>query len=160
MEILSKNSFPRALIDRSIKSFLDKRFSPTASAFQEAKKALLFCMPYLGRYSSQIKTKIRRIKQCYPGIQLQVIFRSPKRIQLFFHLKIAFLFSYTPQLFTSFSVLTATPHLVLWKTSRNLIARCKEHLGINKAGQKIKVSPSTIWDHINQSGHAASLEEF
>ena len=33
-------------------------------------------------------------------------------------------------------------------------------LGINKAGQKIKVSPSAIWDHINQSGHAASLEDF
>ena len=44
--------------------------------------------------------------------------------------------------------------------SRNLITRCREHLGINKAGQKIKVSPSAIGDHINQSGHAVSLEDF
>ena len=35
-----------------------------------------------------------------------------------------------------------------------------EHLGINKAGQKIKGSPSAIWDHINKSGHAASVEDF
>ena len=34
-----------------------------------------------------------------------------------------------------------------------------QNLDINKAGQKIKVSPSAIWDHINQSGHAASLED-
>ena len=44
--------------------------------------------------------------------------------------------------------------------SHNLITRCRKHLGINKAGQKINVSPSTIWDDINQSGHAASLEDF
>ena len=118
-EILVKNSFPRALTDRIIKSFLDKRFAPTRPAPQEAKTALLFCMPYLGRYSLQIKTKICRIiKQCYPGIQLNVIFRSPKRIQSFFHLKTACQLSYAPQLFTSFSVLAAMPrtlekHLVI-----------------------------------------------
>ena len=41
-EILIKNSFPRALIDRIIKSFLDKRFAPRSPAPQEAKTALLF----------------------------------------------------------------------------------------------------------------------
>ena len=70
-EILVKNSFPMALTDRIIKSFLDKRFAPRPPAPQEAKTALLFCMPYLGRYSLQIKTRICRIiKQCYPGIKL------------------------------------------------------------------------------------------
>ena len=55
---------------------------------QEAKTALLLCIPYLGRYSLQIKTRLCRIiKQCYPGIKLQVIFRSPKRIQSFFPFK-------------------------------------------------------------------------
>ena len=46
------------------------------------------------------------------------------------------------------------------KTSRNLITRCREHLGINKAGLKIKGSSSAIRDHINQSGHAASVNDF
>ena len=31
---------------------------------------------------------------------------------------------------------------------------------MNKAGQKIKVSPSAIWNHMNKSGHAASVEDF
>ena len=83
-----KNSFSRALTDRIIKSFLDKRFAPRSLAPQEAKTALLFCMTYLGRYSLQIKTKtFRIIKECYPGIQLNVIFRSPERIQSFFRFK-------------------------------------------------------------------------
>ena len=50
--------------------------------------------------------------------------------------------------------------LYFGKTTRHLITRCREHLGMNKAGQKIKVSPSAIWDHINKSGHAASMEDF
>ena len=46
------------------------------------------------------------------------------------------------------------------KTSRNLITRCREHLGINKAGLEIKGSSSAIRDHINQSGHTASVNDF
>ena len=159
-EILSKNSFPRVLTDRIIKSFLDKRFAPRAPAPAEAKTALLFCIPYLGRYSLQMKTKIcRLIKQCYPGIQLQVIFRSSKRIQSFFPFKDRF-----PTLIHSSVVYQfkcpGCHALYFGKTTRHLITRCREHLGINKAGQKIKVSPSAIWDHINKSGHAASVEDF
>ena len=41
-----------------------------------------------------------------------------------------------------------------------MITRCREHLGVNKAGLKIKGSPSAIGDHINQSGHAVSLKDF
>ena len=33
-------------------------------------------------------------------------------------------------------------------------------MGINKAGLKIKGNSSAIGDHINQSGHAASLNDF
>ena len=107
----------------------------------------------------QIKTRICRIiKQCYPGIKLQVIFRSPKRIQSFFPSK-----DHIPTLIRSSVVYKfqcpGCNASYFGKTSRNLITRCREHLGINKAGQKIKVSPA-IWDHINQSGHAASLEGF
>ena len=49
--------------------------------------------------------------------------------------------------------------LYFGKTTRHLITRCMEHLGINKAGQIIKVSPSAIWDHINKSGQATLVED-
>ena len=44
------------------------------------------------------------------------------------------------------------------KIARNLVVRFREHLGINKASQKIKSSRSPIWDH--KSGHDTSLENF
>ena len=41
------------------------------------------------------------------------------------------------------------------------LGECSHDQKIKKnAGQKIKVSPSAIWDHINRSGHAASVEDF
>ena len=157
---MSKNSFPRALTDRIIKSFLEQRFAPRAPALAEAKTAILFCIPYFGRYSLQIKARIcRLIKQCYPGIQLQIIFRSSKRIQSFFPFKDRF-----PTLIRSFVVYQfkrpGCHALYFGKTTRHLITCCREHLGINKAGQKVKVSPSAIWDHINKSCHATSVEDF
>ena len=105
------------------------------------------------------KHRILDVQQCYPGIQLNVIFRSPKRVQSFFPFKDRF-----PTLIRSSVVYKfqcpGCHASYFGKTSRNLITRCREHLGINKAGQKIKVSPSAIGDHINQSGHAVSLEDF
>ena len=46
------------------------------------------------------------------------------------------------------------------KTTRNLVTRCREHLGINKAGQKIKSNCSSIGDHISKSGHNGFLDDF
>ena len=47
------------------------------------------------------------------------------------------------------------------KTSRNLLVRCREHLGINKLGQDVKSSgPSSIKDHIFKTGHKATFEDF
>ena len=47
------------------------------------------------------------------------------------------------------------------KTSRNLLVRCREHLGINKLGQDVKSSgPFSIKDHIGKTGHVATFEDF
>ena len=52
------------------------------------KTPLIFCLPYLGHYTLQVKTRlIRLIKQCYPELKLEVIFTSPKRISSLFRFK-------------------------------------------------------------------------
>ena len=118
-KILSDNCFPKSLIDRIIKNFLDRQFGPGSLIKPDNKIPLLFCILFLGQHSLQIKTRLNRIiKQCYPNIQLKVIFRSPKRIGSLFHLKTAFLLLCAHLSFTSFSVLAAMPrtmkkHLVI-----------------------------------------------
>ena len=87
-KILTDNCFPKSLIDRIIKNFLDRQFESGSSTKPDNKVPLLFCIPYLGQYNLQIKTRLNRIiKQCYPNIQLKVIFRSPKRIGSLFPFK-------------------------------------------------------------------------
>ena len=49
---------------------------------------------------------------------------------------------------------------ILCDQNSEKFTRCREHLGVNKAGRKIKASPSAIGDHISQSGHAASFKDF
>jgi len=46
------------------------------------------------------------------------------------------------------------------KTSHHFIVRCREHLAINKKGNSIKGVSSVIKDHMNDTGHSASLENF
>ena len=46
------------------------------------------------------------------------------------------------------------------KTSRHFIIRCTEHLGINKKGNSVKSTSSAIGDHIKDTGHSASLDNF
>ena len=42
----------------------------------------------------------------------------------------------------------------------HFVVRCREHLGINKKGISIKSASSSIRDHINETGHAASFDDF
>ena len=158
--ILKENCFPLPLVDRVIKTFLDQQFSKRPTPPREEKEFLIFCLPFLGRYSLQVKTKlIRLLKQCYPTLKLKVIFNSPKRLASYFRFK-----DRLPILMCSsvvYSYKCPGCHALYYgKTTRNLVTRCREHLGINKAGQKIKSNCSAIGDHISKSGHNGSLDDF
>ena len=138
--ILKENCFPPPLVDRVIKSFLDQQFSKGPPPSREEKEFLMFCLPFLGRYSLQVKTKLTRLfKQCYPTVKLKIIFNSPKRLASYFSFK-----DRLPILMCSsvvYSYKFSGCHALYYgKTTRNLVIRCREHLGINKAGQKIKVT--------------------
>ena len=47
------------------------------------------------------------------------------------------------------------------KTTRNLLVRCNEHLGVNKSGYKLAApSPSSTRDYVKQTCHIASIDDF
>ena len=158
--ILKENCFPVPLIDRVIKTFLDKQFSKKPPPAREEKQFLMFCLPFLGSYSLQIKTKLTRLfKQCYPDAKLKVIFNSPKRLSSYFRFKDRFPILMCSSVVYSYKC-PGCHALYYGKTTRNLDTRCREYLGINKACQKIKGNCSAIGDHISKSGHNGSLEDF
>ena len=136
--ILSSNCFPRSITDRVLKSFLDDKFNKKPPKKVDDRTPVMVCLPFLDQYSLQVKKRlIWLIKQCYPTLKLEVIYTSPKRISSLFRFK-----DKLPSLICS-SVVSCYKcpgcHASYYgKTTRNLVVRCREHLGIYKTCQKIK----------------------
>ena len=125
------------------------------------KHRIVFCITFHGHHSFKIRNNITKlIKSHYPETKLQFVCRASKRLSLLFKYKDFFqplVCSNVNYKYTC-SGCNATYY---GKTSRNLKIRCYEHLGLNKRGEnRASPSSSSIWDHIKQSGHAGTLEDF
>ena len=146
-EILTGNCLPKSLIYRIIENFLDSQFGRNPP-LKPNDTVPFILTPYLGEDSLQIEIRLCRVvKQCYPNIQLKDIFRSSKRIGSLF----SFIDHFSVLMRSSVIYKFQRPGcyaLSYGKTSRNLITKCRENLGVNKAGRKRKVSQSAIGDHI------------
>ena len=106
--ILYKNSYPRNLVDKCIKEFLDKILALKPVVSTVPKKNLIIALPYLGKFSLQIHTRINRIrnnKLSYCNIW--IVFQTKCKISNFVHLKTKCHRSYVLALFTNFSVVAA-----------------------------------------------------
>ena len=86
--ILYKNSYPRDLVDKCIKEFLDKILAPKPVVSTVPKKNLVIALPYLGKLSLQIRTRINRIiKNKLPYCNIQFVFQTKWKISNFFTVK-------------------------------------------------------------------------
>ena len=86
--ILCKNSYPSHLVDKRIKEFLDKILAPKPVVSTVAKKNLVIALPYLGKLSLQIHTRISRImKNKLPYCNIRIVFQCKCKISNFFTFK-------------------------------------------------------------------------
>ena len=106
--ILYKNSYPRDLVDKCIKEFLDKILAPKPVVSAVPKKNLVIALPYLGKLSLQISNLFSRLSA---------------RLVTFLHLKTKFHRSYVLTLFTNFSIVAAMLPIMA-KPSVILISEC------------------------------------
>ena len=79
--ILYKNSYPRDLVDKCIKEFLDKILAPKPVVSTVPKKNLVIALTYLGKLSLQIRTRINRImKNKLPYCNIRFVFQIKYKI--------------------------------------------------------------------------------
>ena len=70
--ILYKNNYPRDFLDKCIKEFLDRALTQKVVVSTVPKKDLMIVLPYLGKLSLQIRTRINRvIRNKLPHCNLQ-----------------------------------------------------------------------------------------
>ena len=159
-EVLHDNCYPKYLIDSFIKRFLNKHFDPRLEPTTVQKMPLCFYITYLGQISLQLRRKISRLlRKAYPCVDFRVVFRSGRHIEHFFPFKDRIPKNVCSHVVFKYSC-SGCQACYIGKTSRHLLIRSREHLGIGKKGQPIKTSPSAISEHIKQTGHCANLENF
>ena len=148
--ILYKNSYPRDLIGKCIKEFLDKVLTPKPVVSTVPKKQLIITLPYLGKLSLQLRTRINRImKSKLPYCNVQFVFQTKCEISNFFTFKDKIPLVLRSGIVYNFQCGSCNA-TYYGKTKRHFKVRMCEHLGISAlTGKRVKGDDdSAIKEHL------------
>ena len=135
-----------------IKTFSNKLFVQRDLNFTVPKRELICVLPYLGKASLDLRTKLRRtIERNLPFCKLKIIFRSKCRLNTLFHFKDLLEKKIRPGIIYRYrcSNCNVTHY---GKTFRDFYARAAEHMGISNLSRKRlkSVKQSATSDHLLQ----------
>ena len=150
------------MVDKCIKEFLDKILAPKPVVSTVPKKNLVIGLPYLGKLSLQIRTRINRImKNKLPYCNIRFVFQTKCKISNFFTFK-----DKSPSLLRSVIVYKfhcgSCNATYYGETKRHLKVRMCEHLGISALnGKRVKDDDdSTIKERLLFCNHIPDFEDF
>ena len=149
------------MVGKCIKEFLGKILAPKPVVSTVPKKNLVVALPYLGKLSLQIRTRINRIiKNKLPYCNIRFAFQTKCKINFFaFKVKI-------PSLLRSGIVYKfqcgSCSATYYGKTNRHFKVRMCEHFGISALTKKrVKGDDdSTIKEHLLFCNHTPDFEDF
>ena len=155
---LQQNRFPLQLVDRIIKRVLNKQYVVDIKPITVAKLPILLSLPYLSVYDIHLKKKqlSKYLYKIYPHVDFKIVFGANKPIGHLFPFKDRVPSHVCSSVVYKF-MCSSCQATFYGKTSCHFIVRCREHLGINRKGNSVKVASSAIRDHIKDTGHSASL---
>ena len=75
-DIFRKNGYPASFIDKCIKKFLDKLYTPKRSVATVSKKELLLVFPYLRKLSLQTRIHLSKLfRDCLPFCKVNFVLK-------------------------------------------------------------------------------------
>ena len=159
-DLFRKNLYPEFFIDKCIKIFITRKITKNdiTDPAQEKKKVVI-SLPFLGRYSNDVKRKFKSLSLKYfkPNIKVDIIWNSTRKIRNFFHFKDRLPKHLCSKVLYRYSCLGCNSFYI-GKTARHVLIREYEHLGKSiRTGKNFKYNPknnnnSAILNHINLSG--------
>ena len=160
--IFKCNGYPKNFVDFCINKFYDKLNSDKTLIYTVPRKEVLFVIPYLGKISLQLRTRLEAlISSKVPTCKLKIVFSSKFRLQNCFRFKDVIPKELLSGLVYRFRCggCNATYY---GKTIRHFKVRACEHLGIShRTGKIIKPKESAIFDHLTTSRDCnATIENF
>ena len=160
--ILYKNSYPRDMIDKCIKEFLDKILTPKPVVSNVPKKQLIITLPYLDKLSLQIRTGINRImKNKLPYCNVQFVFQTKCKISNFFTFKDKIPVVLRSGIVYKFQCGSCSA-TYYGKTKRHFKVRMCEHFGISAlTGKRVKGDDdAAIREHLLFCNYKPDFEDF
>ena len=166
LEFLTKffqnNGYPIHHINRHIRTFFNKVFSPKPNTNQEKPSFHYISLPYYGLLSFDIRKKINKaLKQCYPKTTFRFIFSNPNTIGSMFKHKETIPPNLISNIVYQFNCSSCKVRYV-GLTERNLTLRIAEHKGCSaRTGRPIShPSSSAIRNHSEKSHHPINTDDF
>ena len=143
--------------------FLDKVFIPKEYYPTVPKRELSICLPFLGKHSLELKSKITRFADKYfPTCRIKVIFKCNNRLKNFLVFKDKIPLNVRSHLLYRYTC-DGCNAIYIGKTRRHYLVRVFEHLGISlRTHKKFTYNPnngnnSAILNHVN--GHSCTGKE-
>ena len=160
--ILYKNSYPRDLVDKCIKKILDKVLTQKVVVSTVTKKDLMIVLPYLGKLSLQIRTRINRVmKNKLPHCNFRIVFQSKCKLINFFTFKDKIPIFLRSGIVYKFKCggCNATYY---GKTKTRFKVRMCQHLGVSAlTGKRVKGDDdSAVKEHHLFCNHTSGFDDF
>ena len=139
-KILSKNTYPQQFIDECIQKFLNNMFIQRLQIPIVPKKELIIILPYLGKMSQIVKTRLTKTMNKYMKFcKLRVIFQTNNRLKSYFRFKDSVPETLRSNLISKFSCGNCTASYID-KTYRHFKVRVSQHQGVSpRTGKPVKV---------------------
>ena len=160
-EILAKNSYPLEFVDQCIAAFLNKKYKKPVHTVE--KRTEMIVLPYLGKLSLELRHRLRKyVNKHISNCKLLVIFRSQRRLSTMFRYKDVMPSDLSSYILYRYTCGTCNSSYI-GKTDRHCHIRWCEHLKIQPfrgRPSKSKQKPTAVHEHLTQTGHSATLEDF
>ena len=130
-EIFMKNCYPSHFFYKIVKTFLDKIFIQKKVFYDVPKKELSICLPFLGKHSLELKSKLSRyFSKYFPACRIKVIFKCSSRLNRFLVFKDKIPSNVRSHLLYRYTC-SGCNATYIGKTRRHYLVRVFEHLGIS-----------------------------
>ena len=153
-------------LDKCTKCFLDKVFITKKVFYTVPQKELRFCLPFLGKQSLELKSKIQKfVHRYFPQCKIKVIFKCNNRFQNFLSFKDKVPNNLRSHLLYRYTC-NSCKAIYIGKTRRHYMVRVFEHLGISlRTHNKLTYnannkSNSAILNHINCQKCVGDIQNF
>ena len=162
--LLVRNRYPLSIINQCIYIFFNKLFIKKPLVDTVSKKEFVMCLPFLGRETTSIKSKLNKLfSLMFPAFKLKIVLNSGTKIssllsfkdKIPLHIRSFVMYKYTC------GSCNAT---YIGKTKRHFKVRMCEHLGISyRTGKPLKYDKrktTAVREHMRCENHVSDFTNF